>query len=451
MKSIVTSGLLFATLSSASQFSAWKARAPITSRELGTKPPAIRAAAANIDMKNLRNDLYLIEIKVGDSSFKVTNQSFCYVTQQDELFRQAQEQSPLHQGVLGLGFDTTSMVNVAVLHSHWNFSETWGRTLMTNIFSSNPSVPKFFAVFLNRSDDLAETDTARLDIGSYATGHEDVIDMPKHPLFSAYRDEFGFLWWSTLLKKLSVGGSELALKTKLVPGNWREFEKDRMPPLGTLLARFDTGTATADLPPAAFKALYESMGGVLINNTSLALGRPAYVVPCMAEAKLEFTFGEQVIAIHPLDLTHVEVMSFGNGQNFTVCLSLYKPVAEDMLEADLILGDAFMSNKPADRYPLRNVYTVYNWGGYFNNQAGFLPNTSSIQMLPLTDASTASDEFKKTRAKTLAQLPTEINTTTINDPHPQASGNTSSNVAVNKSTPALFVILFLSLVNVLFA
>jgi hypothetical protein len=78
---------------------------------------------------------------------------------------------------------------------------------------------------------------------------------------------------------------------------------------------------------------------------------------------------------------------------------------------------------------LRNVYSVYNFGDFVNTESGFSTSTPFIQMLPLTNASAASAEFKKARAKNLESLPPQVNVMTINDPNPKpldGSGSTGS-------------------------
>ncbi|KAG9123319.1 hypothetical protein FRC07_015095, partial [Ceratobasidium sp. 392] len=187
------------------------------------------------------------------------------------------------------------------------------------------------------------------------------------------------------------------------------------------------------LPAAAWKALYESMGGVLVQNTTLTQGTPSYAVPCMAEAQLEFMIENQTILVHPLDLTNVSLITLPDGRNLTACLSFFDQANYYGGDNDLVLGDAF----------LRNVYAVYNYGNYNNTESGLSHDTPFIQLLPLTNSSAASAEFKDARAKALKFFPPEINITTINDPVPQAmsgssAGSGSSNDAINLN-PSLYM------------
>ncbi|KAG8705093.1 hypothetical protein FRC09_003161 [Ceratobasidium sp. 395] len=130
----------------------------------------------------------------------------------------------------------------------------------------------------------------------------------------------------------------------------------------------------------------------------------------MAEAQLEITMGKQSIPIHPLDLTKVSILTFPDGHNLTACLSFYNEASYYGSDNDLVLGDAF----------LRNVYAVYNYGDYNNTESGLSHDTPFIQLLPLTNASVASAEFKDARAKALKFFPPEVNVSTINDPVPVA-------------------------------
>jgi len=125
--------------------------------------------------------------------------------------------------------------------------------------------------------------------------------------------------------------------------------------------------------------------------------------------------------VHPLDLTEIQVADDGNGHNMTICLSAFEPGEYSGGDNDIILGDAF----------LRNVYALYNYGDFVGTESGLSHGTPFIQILPLTDATKSSAEFKEARAKELALLPPQINVTTVNDPIPKTipvsgSGSSSS-------------------------
>ncbi|KAG8708482.1 hypothetical protein FRC09_001226 [Ceratobasidium sp. 395] len=337
------------------------------------------------------------------AGFTIMNQSYLSVTKQDDFFNMIQQQEPQFQGLAGLSFDTLSDINRAVLNVT---GDTWGRSLMSNIFLADPSTPNHIAFLLDRTGDLNDTDTGSFDIGTYAPGYEAVADQPKHVVFSGLSDRV--IQWNVILSQLTIGGQVQKLESGIKADGTTKIVN--APPAGSLSALFDTGTSAAQIPAEAFKALYESMGGVLINGSS------EYAVPCMAEAEMVFAFGNQTCPVHPLDVTRIDSFTDGNGQNFTVCKSAYEVGESGGGDNDIILGDAF----------LRNAYVVYNYGDFLNTESGLTTGSPFIQFLSLTNASAASDEFKQARAKSLASLPPEIDVKTVNDPNPQPALNSSA-------------------------
>ncbi|QRV72563.1 aspartyl protease [Ceratobasidium sp. AG-Ba] len=328
------------------------------------------------------------------AGFKITNQSYLSVAKQDAFFQNEEMRLPKFQGLAGLGFDRISSINNAVIRAT---NDTWGRSLMSNIFLDDPSTPNHIAFLLDRAGDLSGTDTGCFDIGSYAAGYEAVTKEQKHEVFSGFENFVA--QWNMILTGLSVNGQAQKLESGIKVNETHGMTN--LPPAGSISVLFDTGTSAAQIPAEAYKVLYESMGGVVINGTSM------YAVPCLAEAALDFTFGNQTVSINPLDLTEINVGTFGD-RNLTYCTSAYEIGEWRGFDNDGILGDAF----------LRNVYAVYNYGDFVKTESGFKTNSPFIQFLPLTNATTASADFKQSRAKTLASLPPEIDVKTINDPTP---------------------------------
>ncbi|KAG8741995.1 hypothetical protein FRC10_002112 [Ceratobasidium sp. 414] len=346
---------------------------------------------------------------IGFAGLAVNNQTFLYVTKQDEVFNVTEAQDPLFQGIAGIGFDTISQINVGVLKAT---NQTWGRTLMSNVFLAEPTTPNHLAIFLDRLGYLNDTATGTFDIGTYAPGYAAVANQPKHAVFSGLPDIV--LQWNVLVTGLTINGKSQTLVTQVAANRSTGFTVK--PPAGTISALLDTGSTLADLPPAAWKTLYESMGGVLVKNTSLTGDTLSYAVPCMAEAQLELVVGNQTIPVHPLDLTNVSTIALPDGRNLTACLSYFDQASYGGADNDIILGDAF----------LRNVYAVYNYGNYSGTESGLSHDTPFIQLLPLTNASVASAEFKDARAKALQFFPPQVNVSTINDPVPQAISGSSA-------------------------
>lgn len=351
------------------------------------------------------------QIDIDFAGFSIKNQSFLLITALSEWDVQFEEAFPIYQGIAGLSFDTISQVNKVVRKAT---NDTWGRSLISSIFLSDPSTPNHIAFFLDRTGDLNDTDVGLFDIGTYAAGYESIANQPKHEVFSGLPENV--IQWNVLIGEISINGTKQELISSVVADGSTQLTN--VPPAGSISALLDTGTSAAQLPAAAFKALYEGMGGVLVNGTS------TYVVPCMAEANLEITIGNLTVAVHPLDLTKAQAEDDGNGNKFTICTSAYDPSEYGGADNDMILGDAF----------LRNVYALYNYGDFVTTESGSSYGTPFVQLLPLTDSQKASAEFKEARAKDLASLPPQIDVTTINDPIPKTIPGTGTGSGVGSSS-----------------
>ncbi|QRV84432.1 aspartyl protease [Ceratobasidium sp. AG-Ba] len=338
---------------------------------------------------------------IGFAGYTVNNQSLLYVTKQDDIFDEIEAQDSSFGGIVGVGFDTNSEIATLVSNAT---HENWGRSVLSNIFLENPTLPHYIAIFLDRLGYLNDTGSGTLDIGTYASGYEAVTSQPKHSVFLATKEGF----CNGICKKNGLSNT---------------------PPAGTISALLDTGTSLAQLPTAAWKALYEGMGGVLVKNQSYTQDTLSYAVPCMAEAQLEVTFGNQSVLVHPLDLTNVSIVTLPDGRNLTACLSYFQNGSWFGGDNDVILGDSF----------LRNVYAVYNYGDLTKTLSGF-GGDPFIQLLPLTDASKASSEFKESRANALSFFPPEINISTINDPNPQAMSGSSASSGHSNSGPMIIAL-----------
>jgi saccharopepsin len=210
------------------------------------------------------------QIDVSFAGFNVANQSFLYVTKTNQT---AIVESRLAAGLLGLGFDTTSSINSLV---QLKFpGETWGRSLLTNIFLSDLSTPNHIAFRLNRLYDNNDTDTGSFDIGTFAPGFEAVNNTAEIPIFTTSPDRNRY--WTVLVDGVAVNGKNQTLKTTITNG--------AIPPNGKLAAVLDTGYSYSQVTPEIAAAIYEPIGGIF--NTTYSL----YVVPCEAQANVTFYIG----------------------------------------------------------------------------------------------------------------------------------------------------------------
>ncbi|QRV89660.1 aspartyl protease [Ceratobasidium sp. AG-Ba] len=332
---------------------------------------------------------FVSQIDVTFAGFSVANQSFLNV--------QGSEQQSLIDrkstaGLLGLGFDTISGVNAVVEQA--TGGQTWGRSIMTNIFMADPTTPNHVAFHLSRLYDNNDTDTGSFDIGSFAPGFEAVNNTDPIPIFS--RNSTELTYWSIILDAIAINGQNQTLSSNVAGG-------DIKPPEGKLAVLLDTGYSLPQFTTQLVHDIYTGMGGVLYKRDET---NSTYVVPCMTEGNLTLYIAGHTIPIHPLDLTFVDTDEIDH-KNFTFCRNAFQPFTSERV--DLILGDAF----------LRNVYSVYDYGDFIDGTSGSPRGDPYIKLLPLTNPSTASAEFKSARAAQLASLPPQVNVSTINSDHPQ--------------------------------
>ncbi|KAF8706625.1 Acid protease, partial [Rhizoctonia solani] len=337
---------------------------------------------------------HIAQMTVGFAGYTVQNQGILLVEQQREM---SLIEANLTNGLLGLGFDTLSAISNTVVQKT---QQTWGRTLLSNIFISDPTTPNHIAFRLDRHDDGNTTDVGAFDIGTFAPGFESVNSTAEIPIFSSNAQ--ANVYWNVLVDSVTLNGKAQTLSSTVNGGT-------QTPPAGKVSAVLDTGYSLPQLSPDLAHAIYSAMGGVLIDDSN----NTAYAVPCMAEAQLVFSIGGHTIPIHPLDLTQVHTVTSTRGTNYTVCINAFEPFSSNAGggEVDFILGDAF----------LRNVYSVYDYGDFVQGLSGYAQGDPYIKLLPLTDPTAASAEFKTARAATLSAtgMPPQLDPKTING-NPQA-------------------------------
>ncbi|KAJ1306212.1 hypothetical protein OPQ81_010920 [Rhizoctonia solani] len=332
---------------------------------------------------------YVSQMTMSLAGYTVQNQSFLYVMQERDM---GLIEAQLTQGLLGLGFDTLSSIAGTVSQLT---GQSWGRTILSNIFISDPSTPNHIAFRLDRHEDGNNTDIGAFDIGTFAAGFESVNNTAEIPIFSSNAQQN--IYWNVLVDSVTLNGKAQTLISTVNRGT-------KTPPAGKVSAVLDTGYSLPQVSPELAHAIYSAMGGVLLDDGT----NTTYVVPCMAEAQLVFNIGGHTIPIHPLDLTQVQTVTTTMGNNFTVCINAYQPFSSNAGggEVDYILGDAF----------LRNVYSVYDYGDFIQGFSGLTQGKPYMKLLPLTDPTAASAEFKTARAATLnaAGMPPQLDPTTVN-------------------------------------
>ncbi|KAG8758550.1 hypothetical protein FRC11_003468 [Ceratobasidium sp. 423] len=286
---------------------------------------------------------YVSQMTMSFAGYTVQNQSLLLIEQEKDM---SLIEANLTNGLLGLGFDTLSSIANTVAQKT---QQNWGRTLLSNIFISDPTTPNHIAFRLDRHDDGNNTDVGAFDVGTFAAGFEAVNNTAQIPIFSSSAQQN--IYWNILVDGVTLNGKAQTLKSTVNGGT-------QTPPAGKVSVVLDTGYSLPQLSPELAHAIYSSMGGVMVEDGT----NTTYAVPCMAEAQLMFSIGGHNIPIHPLDLTQVQTVSTTKGSNYTMCINAYQPFSSNAGggEVDYILGDAF----------LRNVYSVYDYGDFIQGFSG---------------------------------------------------------------------------------
>jgi len=258
--------------------------------------------------------------------------------------------------------------------------------VLDNIFAQNPSGSDYIGISLSRTGDQEGTADGSLTIADYDSNYEAVQNAPKISQFPPNSAA-----WTVPLDSFSIGGKTIPW-TSTVTGA----------PTGKTIALLDTGTTNILMPEAQVTALYSSIPGAVLapNSQNIPLVQfstttDVWVVPCTAQVEVVATFGGQDFAIHPLDVTDMQILTSPDGtRNFTVCVGAFTDIGTIAGgETDALFGDSF----------LRNVYTAFDFG-----TGGSTQGTPFVQMLSQTDPTKSAADLINVRKQTMANMPPEL-------------------------------------------
>ncbi|EUC66458.1 eukaryotic aspartyl protease [Rhizoctonia solani AG-3 Rhs1AP] len=266
-------------------------------------------------------------------------------------------------GLLGLGLNSLSTVD----HLVNNTGNSWGRTLLYNIFAQSPKMPNYIAFLLQRSENNLDAATeGSFTIGELEPEYEPKISateaIPIWPTVNPTR-------WSVLLDSYDTTGAASHTLSSTVSGV----------PSGKAVALLDSGTTYSYASEEFCKNIYASIPGATFSS---ALGQ--WVVPCKEEVNLGLIIGGRRFPIHPLDIITPSLSSSDN----TTCYGTFVPQSFSVGagEFDILLGDMF----------LRNVYSLYDLGD-FEDAQGTIMGNPYVKLLSITNGTTSSEEFHKAR------------------------------------------------------
>jgi len=174
----------------------------------------------------------------------------------------------------------------------------------------------------------------------------------------------------------------------------------------------DSGTSLAIAPRSYIDLLYSNIPGAVWTEDAAT-----YVFDCGAVVNASVIVGEQVVFVHPIDLSS----PYGIQSDGTpVCQGSFS--VSPGAGVDFLLGDAFM----------RNVYSLFFFGDWTTSATG----TPYMQILPITDPDTAFAEFPELNAQRVQALISELNnsTSTSSATLPPPSSSSSSTNGKSDST-----------------
>ncbi|KAF8166813.1 aspartic peptidase domain-containing protein [Mycena galopus ATCC 62051] len=329
-------------------------------------------------------DIGIGAFQLNGGEFAVTEQAYLQGTSEAG---EAADFAQGHFGILGLGFDTpgASFINAAV-QTALGTTSTAGQSVLSNIFAQNPTQSDYIGIALSRTGDQEGTADGSLTIAEYDSDYASVAGTPQIPQTPA-----GAGVWSITLDSLSVGGTKIPW-TSTIPSA----------PAGKDIVLLDTGTTNILMPEAQVTAIYSSIPGAVLQQDSTTIPlvqfsttTDVWVVPCTAPVDVVAAFAGQNFAIHPLDVTDMQVLTAPDGKhNFTVCVNAFTDIGTIAGgETDALFGDSF----------LRNVYTAFDFG-----TGGPTKGTPFVQMLSTTDATKSAADYIAVRAATMASMPPEL-------------------------------------------
>ncbi|KAI0270005.1 acid protease [Gloeopeniophorella convolvens] len=314
---------------------------------------AIGRASGNINYATL-----------GFDGFTVDNQAYILVTD-TSTFSSALSSNNI-QGLMGLGPNAGSVVESTVGNST-------GDSPLFRVFAQNKTTQNFISFQLDRKGDPTDSVTGQITISEVISGFENITSQPKLNIKDAPVIDANGQHWAVLSDGvIGPDGQSIDIES-IVP-----HVSD-----GKLVAVFDTGFTLSQVPRKLSDAIYGRVQGA---NYSVEDGY--WTLPCDQELNLTFKFGGQTYPVHPLDVSTSD-LGYTDASGNTRCVGSFQPIttAFSLLgEYDIILGMSF----------LRNTYTLIDFGNYVDDTSNDRGDPY-VQLLSLTDASSAHSDFVKVR------------------------------------------------------
>jgi hypothetical protein len=199
-------------------------------------------------------------------------------------------QSNGFQGLVGLGFDHTSVVR-------GKLGSGPGDTPLSRIFQLNKTTQNFISLQLNRAKDPTDTITGQVTVSEVVSGYENVTSQTKLWLKDAFMDANN-QHWAVVTDNNGVIGPD----GKTIAGD----SIVRHISGGKLVAVLDSGFTFSQVPRSMADAIYGRVQGATYSTQE-----GLWKVPCTQNLSIAFVFGGVTMPIHPLDLVSNDLDASG--------------------------------------------------------------------------------------------------------------------------------------------
>ncbi|KAF5380669.1 hypothetical protein D9757_007060 [Collybiopsis confluens] len=307
---------------------------------------------------------------------ELANLEFGGYSVKDQAFiaASASSSNPSGQGLIGLGPNIGSNIYATIKNST-------GASVCDRIFLQNTSTPNYITVNLGRLDDPSQNFPGNITIGELLDGLESVTSSPRLEVTTVSVHEAGDQHFQVLIDSDGIIGPDNQSISYTTDVDDTSNSKQAT-------AVFDTGFSLSQVPDTVANAFYSRFSGAEFVNVS-GIGT-VWIVPCDLEVNLTFKMGGIRYPIHPLDATlDPSILGIDDVQNSAgkdSCIGLFQPVSFDTGSDptyDFILGMSF----------LRNVYALFNYGDFVNDNNGTARNDPYMQLLSTTDPADAHNDF----------------------------------------------------------
>ncbi|KAI0632395.1 acid protease [Trametes polyzona] len=304
--------------------------------------------------------------KMDFAGYTVEDQAFLLVEDTGSFSVDIKSQG--YEGLIGLGPNTGSVIRDKI-------DDARGDSVLDRIFTQNATAANFLTILLNREGDPQSPATGQLTISEVLSNYSKVTSMPKLPVTKVHKltdEDQHWQVYTDVNGIIGPDGKPIEIES-IVP----------KAPDGQLVVVFDSGFTLPQVPRAMADAIYGRVPGAEYNEAN-----EIWTVPCDQLIPLTFKFGGIEYPIHPLDVSS-DAFAMLDSRGNPVCAGTFQPItsAFSLLgEYDIILGMAFM----------RNTYTLLDYGNFLKHTANDRGDPF-VQLLPLTDAAQAHQDFVQLR------------------------------------------------------